>query len=99
MNKRELPAGTGPVDGEVRPRAWTLQSELDAGDSTCGAHLWFVNPRNSSWAPLYDQAALEAAVAAERERCARLCIERSFQMTGADEYQTAAACADLIRRA
>ena len=61
MNEAQKPSAVViPVDGQVRPRAWTLQSELDAGDSTCGAHLWFVNPRNSSWAPLYDQAALDA---------------------------------------
>ena len=46
----------------------------------------------------YARAYAAAAVAAERERCALLCIERSFKMTGAGEYETAASCADLIRR-
>jgi hypothetical protein len=29
------------------------------------------------WEPLYDQSALDAAVAAERERIAAMCLERS----------------------
>jgi len=33
--------------------AWTLQSELDAKETTCRAHLWFSDPQNSSWTPLY----------------------------------------------
>ena len=87
-------AGNCPVDGQVRPVAWRIEY---AGDEK---ELYFERrPYGLSQSPLYDQTALDAAVAAERERCARLCIERSFQMTGADEYQTAAACADLIRRA
>lgn len=60
------------VDRGVRPVAWTLRAELDARQSTYRAHLWFSDPVNSSWAPLYDQAAIDAAVAAERERCDEL---------------------------
>lgn len=54
------PDGTGPVDRRVRPACWTLRSELDSRETTCRAHLWFSDPVNSSWAPLYDQAALDA---------------------------------------
>ena len=35
------------------PVAWTLQSELDAAQTTCSAHLWFTNPRNSAWTALF----------------------------------------------
>ena len=56
------------------PVAWTLGAELDARKTTCGAHLWFVDPVNSALAPLHtaDQmrAYAAAAVAAEREACA-----------------------------
>lgn len=51
-----------PVELPVRPCAWTLQTELDSRETTCRAHLWFSDPVNSAWAPLYDQAALDAAV-------------------------------------
>lgn len=51
-----------PVQSPVRPCAWTLQAELDARGTTCRAHLWFSDPVNSAWAPLYDQAAVDAAV-------------------------------------
>jgi hypothetical protein len=58
--------GGSPLDGGVRPRAWTLQSELDAKETICHAHLWFSDPQNTAWAPLYDQAAIDA-LAAERD--------------------------------
>lgn len=61
-------SNTSGVERTVRPRAWTLQCELDARETTCRAHLWFVDPVNSAWAPLYGQAELDAAVTAERER-------------------------------
>ncbi len=62
-NEKTTDADAGRLENEVRPVAWTLQSELDARETTCKAHLWFVDPVNSSWAPLYDQAALDAAQA------------------------------------
>lgn len=33
--------------------AWTLQSELDAKETTCRAHLWFEDPQSYAWTPLY----------------------------------------------
>lgn len=68
MNEQKAPAVAGRVEQPVRPCAWALQAELDARETTCRAHLWFVDPVNSAWAPLYDQASLDAAVATERER-------------------------------
>ena len=35
------------------PVAWTLQSVLDAKKTTNLAPLWFSNPRNTAWTPLY----------------------------------------------
>jgi hypothetical protein len=48
------------------PVAWTLQSELDVRASTCHAHLWFSDPVNDAWAPLYTADQLKAAVLADR---------------------------------
>lgn len=61
-NEQKQPALAGQVERSVRPVAWTLQSELAAKETTCRAHLWFVDPVNSAWTPLYDQATLDAAV-------------------------------------
>lgn len=48
------------------PVAWTLKSELQKRETTCKAHLWFVNPQNSSWEPL---VTLESALSyAEKVR-------------------------------
>ena len=51
--------------------------------------------RDSRWAPLYDQAALDAAVAAERERCAMVC---ETLQSRSSEYDAATLdCAAAIR--
>lgn len=42
------------------PVAWTLQSELDAAETTCSAHLWFTNPRNSAWTALFTREKIAA---------------------------------------
>ena len=42
------------------PVAWTLQSELDAAQTTCSAHLWFTNPRNSAWTALFTREQIAA---------------------------------------
>jgi hypothetical protein len=57
MNEAQKPnAGVIPVDGKVRPRCWANINK--AGDVTHHAN------NRSSWAdsPLYDQAAIDAAV-------------------------------------
>lgn len=58
-----------------KPRAWLTTRTLDGtktlrlADTTANAEYAKAH-RNWQWEPLYDQATLDAAVAAERERCA-----------------------------
>ena len=35
------------------PACWTLTETLAAKETTCSARLWFVNPVNSAWTPLF----------------------------------------------
>jgi hypothetical protein len=35
------------------PVAWTLTETLEKKETTTTGHLWFSNPQNSSWTPLY----------------------------------------------
>ena len=58
----EAQAEAKPAPAE--PVAWTLQETLDKRETTCSARLWFTNPVNSAWAPLY----AAPAPATERER-------------------------------
>lgn len=51
----------------MKPACWTLRSELDAADSTCGAHMWFSDPRNSGWEALYRRDAIDRVLAHSRE--------------------------------
>ncbi len=87
QHAQAVPVVVAPLEGGVRPVAWTLRAELDARQTTCKAHLWFTNPKNSAWAPLYDQATLDAAVAVERAESARL---RHLLNLARDDYNTAA---------
>ena len=48
------------------------------------------------WTPLYDQAAVDAAVAAERERCAKVCDAIAYEWRGANSQSVQ--CADAIRK-
>lgn len=69
-------AVAGQVGRPVRPVAWWHKAEN--GNIRCwtSAHadaLRLAGEIGFELAPLYDQAALDAAVAAERERCASKC--------------------------
>jgi len=93
-NEQVTNAGNCPVDGQVRPVAvaWKFM-QATYGDGDVRGRGWmptlkFTKP---GWAvmqkdvqPLYDQAALDAAVAAERERCAIL-VE-TCDVSGHDGY-------------
>ena len=48
------------------------------------------------WTPLYDQAAIDAAVAAERERCAKVCDGIAYEWRGANSQSVQ--CANAIRK-
>ena len=47
----KLALAAAPTPAE--PVAWTLRETLDKRETTCSARLWFTNPVNSGWAPLY----------------------------------------------
>jgi hypothetical protein len=40
-------------EAKQEPVAWALTEELEKGLTTTNANLWFTNPQNSSWTPLY----------------------------------------------
>ena len=48
------------------------------------------------WTPLYDKAALDAAVAEERERCAKVCDAIAYEWRGANSQSVQ--CANAIRK-
>ena len=48
------------------------------------------------WEPLYDQAAMDDAVAAERERCAKVCDAIAHDWRGANSQSVQ--CANAIRK-
>ena len=48
------------------------------------------------WEPLYDQAEIDAATAAERERCAKVCDAIAHDWRGANSQSVQ--CADAIRK-
>ena len=49
------------------PTVWTMKCELEARETTYRGHLWFTDPVNAGWAPLYtaDQLREYAKQAAE----------------------------------
>lgn len=76
-------AGEGPVDIAVRPCAWLREQRGEYEGPATLAPLMFlgdtgVRPHSAlhgaTYEPLYSAAALADAVAAERERCARLAV-------------------------
>ncbi len=42
-----------PAPVGVEPVAWTLTAELEKRETTTRAHLWFSDPVNCMWTPLY----------------------------------------------
>ena len=48
------------------------------------------------WEPLYDQAAMDDAVAAEQERCAKVCDAIAHDWRGANSQSVQ--CANAIRK-
>ena len=60
MGEPVLPPRDAAPSVAPEPVAWTLQSELDAAQTTCSAHLWFTNPRNSAWTALFTREQIAA---------------------------------------
>lgn len=48
------------------------------------------------WTPLYDQAEIDANIAAERERCAKVCDAIAYEWRGANSQSVQ--CANAIRK-
>ena len=74
-NDRSEPAKTavaGQLERGVRPRAWIGPSGQTMPDEIYVAWATSYPADAKHFAPLYDQAALDAGVAAERERCVRI---------------------------
>lgn len=98
----DTPAGARPVDVSVRPCAWATRysprgllhalrdTEAEANDDAAivggSAHV----------VALYDKSALDAAVAAERERCARVADELRRDL--ADNESLRELLSDLLTR-
>jgi hypothetical protein len=60
----------------VQPAAWVLTAELDKRETTTRAHLWFSDPVNCMWTPIYttppaQPAPVQEQVVAELERIAQ----------------------------
>ena len=55
-------AGRGLSEGlglfALLPACWTLTETLEANETTTAGYLWFTNPQNTAWEPLYRRAAL-----------------------------------------
>ena len=95
MNETAQPAVAGPVVRVVRPRAWMMVNPTHMPESR-SLH-WQQQEWHITWEaePLYDQAAIDAAVAAERERCAKLCDD--IGRIGPEAAFTAGKCAAAIK--
>ena len=64
-----------PLERHVRPRAWASSAEWRGNQLLSAAQYdnCLLKNRADFDVPLYDQTVIDAAVAAERERCAKLC--------------------------
>ena len=67
-----LPWQPSPADAhiaalEAAPTCWTLSDALDRGESTHRNYLWFSDPQNSCWEPLYRGKAVEAVLSELRD--------------------------------
>ncbi len=53
--------------GAMLPACWTLTETLDAKETTTAGYLWFKNPQNAAWEPLYRRAALTRVLGNAKE--------------------------------
>ena len=47
----------------MEPVAWTLTKELEKRETTTHGHLWFTDPVNCMWTPLYTASQVQAMLA------------------------------------
>ena len=89
-DERTSPADEGPVERRVRPVSWRREWNGDVSDLGTYVHADSEDELDAEreWQPLYDQATLDAAVAAERERCAKIVEEASTKGWGHIENAT-----------
>lgn len=85
------------------PACWTLARQLGQRETTTSGYLWFSDPKNCSWTPLYtrDPAALDAldALEAEVERLmAEVATERDVGKAMARRAADAVAEVERLRR-
>jgi hypothetical protein len=75
MNENDTPStpADGSVEREVRPVAWRAPNWSHSPDDYAYYDADDKPECRGAAEPLYGQAELDAAVAAERERCAKLC--------------------------
>jgi len=88
MDKNGTPDVVGLERG-VRPRAWAWKDEPSGQEVYSG---WEMPRPTDGSEPLYDQAAIDAAVAAERERLQSMLEMAYCQKTGADSPHGLASC-------
>jgi hypothetical protein len=58
-------ARSAPVQ---EPVAWILTAELDKRETTTRAHLWFSNPQNCMWTPIYTTPPIVATPLAAQQK-------------------------------
>lgn len=93
MTEETNPAAGPPFERTVRPCSWRREWNGDVSDLGTYVHADSEDELDGDgpWQPLYDQEALDAAVAAERERLALMAESQEddagFHSLSADEIR------------
>lgn len=54
LEQKDVPeVNFGNMEQQAEPVAWTLTETLNKRETTTRGYLWFSNPQNCSWTPLY----------------------------------------------
>jgi hypothetical protein len=61
---------------EQEPVAWTLIETLDKRETTTTGHLWFSDPQNSAWTPLFTHPPRRTGL----PHCEKSCEANAFQI-------------------
>jgi hypothetical protein len=101
-------AGDGPAERGVRPSAWEvwwgiceMRRNSVHFERETAANVAVTIKSHTEIRPLYDQAALDAAVSAERERCAEVLRKLLAQIEALDDNdpQPDLSCIDWMHAA